>query len=266
MSAGGSIFRWLVTVPIVIAGAFLAWMLVADRAGAAGSGAAMTAPGAEGPDLYLVHCASCHGADGAGVTNRGPSLLHEGRAAADFALRTGRMPLADSDVQPSRGPVHFDDAEIRALVDYVGTIGDGPDIPTVDVGSGMLADGASLFRLNCAACHVASGAGAAIGTGGIAPSLMQSTPVQVGEAVRIGPGAMPVFGAMTDRDLDDLASYVVRLQHDDTTGATSLGGVGPVAEGLAAWAVGLGAIVALTRWIGSPADARREHEPGDAPT
>jgi ubiquinol-cytochrome c reductase cytochrome c subunit len=50
------------------------------------------------------------------------------------------------------------------------------------------------------------------------------------------------------------------LQDDNTTGATSLGGVGPVAEGLAAWAIGLGAIVALTRWIGSPSDARPEHD------
>ena len=193
-----ALFRWLVVVPIVIAGAFLAWMLVAAPAGAAA-----TEPAADGPNLYLVHCATCHGADGAGVTDRGPSLLHEGRASADFALRTGRMPLADSNVQPSRGPVRFDDTEIRALVDYVGEIGDGPDIPVIDPDSGSLADGARLFRLNCAACHVASGAGAAIGTGGIAPSLMDSTPTQVGEAVLIGPGAMPVFGAITGHDLGD---------------------------------------------------------------
>ena len=137
----------------------------------------------------------------------------------------------------------------------MGAIGDGPDLPAIDPDSGTLADGASLYRLNCAACHVASGAGAAIGTGGTAPSLMESTPTQVGEAVLIGPGAMPVFGAMTDQNLDDLAAYVVQLQEEDATGATSLGGVGPVAEGLAAWGLGLGAIVALTRWIGSPADA-----------
>lgn len=257
MTGGAAAFRWMAAAPILITAAFLAWMLVADPAGAAGA-----EPAADGPGLYAVHCATCHGADGAGVTNRGPSLLHEGRAAADFTLRTGRMPLADSYAQPSRGPVRFTDAQIRALVDYVGEIGDGPDIPDVDPSTGSLADGARLFRLNCAACHVASGAGSAIGTGGIAPSLMESTPTQVGEAVVIGPGAMPVFGAMTDDDLDDLAAYVERLQDDNTTGATSLGGVGPVAEGLAAWAIGLGAIVALTRWIGSPSDARAGHSRG----
>jgi ubiquinol-cytochrome c reductase cytochrome c subunit len=261
MSADVGVFRCLVAAPIVIAGAFLAWMLVAAPAGAAA-----TEPAADGPNLYLVHCATCHGADGAGVTDRGPSLLHEGRASADFALRTGRMPLADSQAQPSRGPVRLSETQIRALVDYVGEIGDGPDIPAIDASGGSLADGARLFRLNCAACHVASGAGAAIGTGGIAPSLMESTPTQVGEAVLIGPGAMPVFGAMTERDLDDLAAYVTQLQDENTTGATSLGGVGPVAEGLAAWAIGLGAIIALTRWIGSPSDAGPEEQPGDAPT
>jgi ubiquinol-cytochrome c reductase cytochrome c subunit len=249
----------MAAVPVVVAGTFLAWMLVADPAGAAG-----IAPAADGPALYRVHCATCHGVEGEGVTDRGPSLLHEGRASTDFALRTGRMPLADSFIQPSRGPVRFDEVEIRALVDYVGGIGDGPDIPAVDPTTGSLADGARSFRLNCAACHVASGAGAAIGTGGIAPSLMESTPTQVGEAVLIGPGAMPVFGAMTDDDLDDVAAYVQQLQDDNTTGAVSLGGVGPVAEGLAAFAIGLGAIVALTRWIGAPADAAgHEAESGE---
>jgi len=257
MTAGALVFRWMTAAPVAIAGSFFGWTLVAGSSPAAGAQSA-----ADGAALYGVHCATCHGTDGAGVSNRGPSLLHEGRAAADFALRTGRMPLADSHTQPSRGPVRFDEQQIVALVDYVGGLGDGPDIPDINAAAGSVSDGARLFRLNCAACHVASGAGAAIGTGGIAPSLMQSTPTQVGEAVMIGPGAMPVFGAMTDEDLDDLATYVQRLQDDDTTGPTSLGGVGPVAEGLAAFAIGLGAIVALTRWIGSPSDAAADHHGG----
>ena len=91
------------------------------------------------------------------------------------------------------------------------------------------------------------------------PEGTPSSPTQVGEAVLVGPGAMPIFGAVTDDDLDDLAAYVQRLQDDNSTGAVSLGGVGPVAEGLAAIALGLGAIVALTRWIGAPADAAPEH-------
>ena len=111
MTAGALIFRWMAAAPGAIAGSFFGWTLVAGSSPAAG---AQTA------------------ADGAGVTNRGPSLLHEGRAAADFALRTGRMPLADSHTQPSRGPVRFDEEQIRALVDYVGELGDGPDIPDIN--------------------------------------------------------------------------------------------------------------------------------------
>jgi ubiquinol-cytochrome c reductase cytochrome c subunit len=78
--------------------------------------------------------------------------------------------------------------------------------------------------------------------------------------VLVGPGAMPVFGAFGPDELNDVAAYVQHLQREGTTDADSLGGVGPVAEGLAAWLIGLIPLVALTRWIGRPDEAR------DAPT
>ena len=109
-----------------------------------------------GEELYLSQCASCHGADGEGVEQRGPSLLVEGRAAVDFVLRTGRMPMAIPTMEAFRGPVRYTEEEIVALVDYAGAFGDGPDIPVVDVDAGDVARGGELFRLNCAACHVAS--------------------------------------------------------------------------------------------------------------
>lgn len=242
---------WAPVAPLAIsAGMFLASM---SPAGAQGS--------VDGRNLYLQQCASCHAADGSGVEHRGPPLVTEGRASADFVLRTGRMPLSDPDHQPDRKPVRFTEEQIRALVDYVGEIGNGPDIPTVDPALGSAAAGGRLFRLNCAACHVASGAGASIGEGGIAPSLMQSTPTQVAQAMVIGPGAMPVFGAMTLQDQNDIAAYVQELQREDTTGWQSLGGVGPVAEGLAAWTLGLLAVVALARWIGTPASDTDDDQP-----
>ena len=208
--------------------------------------------------LYRTSCASCHARDGSGVEGRGPPLLLEGRAAADFVLRTGRMPLPDVDMQPVRKDPRFTEAEIVALVDYVGALGTGVDIPDVDPARGSVSNGAELYRLNCAACHVASGAGAVIGAGRTAPSLEPSTPTQVGEAIVVGPGAMPVFGALSSEDIDDISAYVVALQEEDTTGTDALGGVGPVAEGLAAWLLGVLPLVALTRWIGSP------HEEADA--
>jgi ubiquinol-cytochrome c reductase cytochrome c subunit len=236
----------------------LVWAPVAPVAFAGGMFVASLAPAAaqepvDGRSLYLQQCASCHSADGSGVEDRGPPLLTEGRASTDFVLRTGRMPLSDPDHQPDRKPVRLTEEQIVALVDYVGEIGNGPDIPPVDAERGSTAAGGRLFRLNCAACHVASGAGASIGEGGIAPSLMESTPTQVAQAMIVGPGAMPVFGSMTEQDQNDIAAYVRQLQDEDATGWQSLGGVGPVAEGLAAWTLGLLAVVALARWIGTPA-------------
>lgn len=229
------------------------------------SGPAAAAPAAEEPasgsELYATQCVSCHGVDGAGVAARGPSLQGEGRAAADFVLRTGRMPLADPALEARRGPVRYSEDELVALVDYVGSLGDGPDIPTVDQVAGDEVSGGDLYRLNCAACHVASGSGAVIGANRRAPSLMDATPVQVGEAVAVGPGAMPVFDSLTPDEVDDLAAYVGDLQHRSTTGAGNLGGVGPVAEGLAAWLLALVPLVAVSRWIGRPSESVEPSQP-----
>lgn len=209
-----------------------------------------------GAELYTTQCANCHGVGYDGVEGRGPSLLVEGTASADFVLRTGRMPLASPTMQAQRGPVRYSEEEIRSLVAFVGVIGDGPDIPDVDTSLGDVAEGGELYRLNCAACHVASLAGAPIGGGRQAPSLDDSTPTQVGEAIVAGPGAMPVFGALELADVNSIAAYVEALNDQDTTGTSSFGGAGPVAEGLAAWLLALVPLVALTRWIGSPKSGR----------
>lgn len=209
-----------------------------------------------GAELFRTQCSSCHGLDGLGVPDRGPSLAPEGEASADFVLRTGRMPIAAPDLQARSGPVRYSEEEIVALVAYVGEIGDGPDIPDVDASRGDETVGGELYRLNCAACHVASGAGAPIGGGRHAPNVVDSTDTEIGEAILVGPGAMPVFGSLDADDLDDIAAYVRTLEEEGATSATSFGGAGPVAEGLAAFILGLIPLVALTRWIGAPKDGR----------
>lgn len=226
-----------------------AWLGGATTSAAADSATQNSSRGAE---LFEAQCSSCHGVDGRGIDGRAPTLHDEGEAAVDFVLRTGRMPLANPGNEPTRGRVRLSDKDIEALVSYVGTFGGGPAIPDVDPRRGDLAEGGNLFRLNCAACHVASGAGANIGGDRVAPSLMESTPTQVGEAVRVGPGAMPVFGDLTPRKVDSIAAYISHLQSEGTTDVDSLGGIGPVAEGLVAWLVPLAALIALTRWIGKP--------------
>ncbi len=239
-----------------LAAAGTAWS-VADHAVAAASPPPLT-----GAELFATQCASCHAADGAGVAGRGPSVQTEGRAAADFVLRTGRMPMADPAMHTRRGPARYTESQIVALVDFVGSLGAGPDIPVVNPDAGDIAAGGAIYRLNCAACHVASGAGAAIGGGRNAPSLMQATPTQIAEAITIGPGAMPAFASLRPTDIDDLVAYVTDLQRSDATGVSSFGGTGPVAEGLAAWLLALLPIVAVTRWIGTSHEGR-DPESGD---
>ncbi len=249
---------------VVVGGAFVGFGLAgasarsatgADDAAAedeASSTGQSTQSAVDGEDLFRTRCSSCHGVDGKGIEGRGPTLYGEGAAAADFVLRTGRMPLADPNLEATGGPVRFTEAEIVALVDFVGSLGDGPPIPEVDPSQGDLQNGGDIYRLNCAACHVASGSGAIIGGGRRAPNLMDATPTQIGEAIEVGPGAMPVFGEFTTQDVNDVAAYIGDLQDQRTTDVQALGGIGPVAEGLVTWLVPLAILIALTRWIGTP--------------
>jgi ubiquinol-cytochrome c reductase cytochrome c subunit len=249
---GPRVLRFAPILPVVAAMAFGAFELTS----AAVPTPEASAVAATGSELYANHCSSCHGVDGAGVDGRGPSLLGEGEAATDFVLRTGRMPLAAPDLQARRGPVRFGNDEIIALVAFVGELGTGPPTPDTDITRGDVVSGGELYRLNCAACHVTSGSGAPIGGGRIAPDLMESSPTQVGQAIVVGPGSMPVFAAFDQRDINDVAAYIDELQRQDTTSASRFGGAGPAAEGLAAWILALIPLVAITRWLGRPKAGR----------
>lgn len=190
-----------------------------------------------GRDLYIESCLSCHGPEGAG-TEFGPPIDDAGQAAADFQLRTGRMPLAVNNDQTKRKPPAFSSSEIEALVDYVGSLGEGPPIPEVDAGVGDLSQGQELFVNNCAACHGATANGGAAGVGALAPSLYASEPLDIAEAVITGPGEMPVFD-FTEEERDSLIRYLVYLQNEDAPGGADIGGIGPVPEGFIGWSVGM---------------------------
>ncbi|MEO6652464.1 MAG: c-type cytochrome [Ilumatobacteraceae bacterium] len=252
LPSGSTIWRVLPGAPVIAALAFGVVTLLSPSTGESAAPVIET-----GRQLFATQCASCHATGGEGIAGRGPSLLDEGEAATDFVLRTGRMPIAAPDIQAVRGPVRYTEGEIVSLVAYVGSIGDGPDIPVVDTGAADTTRGGALYRLNCAACHVASGAGAPIGAGRYAPNLLAATPTQIGEAIVVGPGSMPVFASFTEGDIDDVASYIVALADADTAGARNFGGTGPAAEGLAAWLLALVPLIALTRWIGAPKDRVR---------
>jgi ubiquinol-cytochrome c reductase cytochrome c subunit len=206
----------------------------------------------EGRALYLVGCSSCHGLDAQGG-NQAPSLIGVGEAAVDVQVGTGRMPLAAPKAQAERKTPLYDETQIRQRSAYIGSLAPGPEIPNVDLADGDLAYGGELFRTNCAQCHQAAGQGGALTNGKYAPSLMDATPRQVGTAMRSGPESMPVFapGQLDDHQVNSIAKYVEFLQTPNDPGGNPIGHYGPVPEGLVAWLVGIGGLVAVTLWIGA---------------
>ena len=197
--------------------------------------------------LYLQNCASCHGPQGQG-TSAGPSLVGAGAAAADFYLRTGRMPLGAPGQQPIRQTPKFDETQIQALVAYVASFGAGPAVPQVTAG-GDIHRGFELYNANCAACHAATGAGNAVGGGFFAVGLGKATDREIAEAMLVGPGVMPNF-SMSDTDRDALIAYINYLRTAPTPGGAPIGGIGPVAEGFVAVVIGLSALVLVVVFVG----------------
>ena len=223
----------------------------APAAGAEAGGEQVTQT--EAAALYLQNCASCHGSQGEGAT-AGPPLIGVGAASVDFYLRTGRMPMGAPGQRAQRQDPAYNDAQIRALVEYVVSFGgDGPDIPQVRAG-GDLRRGWELYTANCAACHAATGAGNAVGGGNVAYGLGQATDVQIAEAMLIGPGVMPKF-ALDDTDRDAIIAYVGYLRSAPAPGGAPIGGFGPVAEGFVAVFIGLVLLVGVAMFVG-----RQSHE------
>jgi len=206
---------------------------------------------ARGRQLYVQGCSSCHGLDAKGVDDQGPSLVGVGAQSADFYLRTGRMPLQQPGHQPERSQQAYPDDQVEALDAYVGSLG-GPTIPVVDPGAGSIQRGAELFGSSCAGCHSITGEGGVV-VGGFAPELHQATPTDVAEAVRIGPYLMPAFdrNQISDQDLNSIARYVDEaVQQPDDRGGWGIGHLGPVPEGLIAWALAAAALLVIARLIG----------------
>jgi quinol---cytochrome-c reductase cytochrome c subunit len=218
---------------------------------------------ARGRELYQNACASCHGPDPAGPSYypKVPSLKDTGGAAAvNWVLRTGRMPWKDNQGPAiERGEPRFGEEDIRALTVYIGKAVGDAQIPDVDPARGDLQRGRQLYGQACAACHGMNGAGAALGGQNIAVSLQDVHPQDVAEAIKIGPGQMPVGGGLTDyefgtaasqQEVDDIAAYVESLRTQPyNEGGAPIGGKGPVPEGFVAWVIGLGLLVVAARWI-----------------
>ena len=212
---------------------------------------------AEGDKLFQANCASCHGPSAEGRDGVAPSLIGVGAAAVHFQVSTGRMPMAAQAPQaPSKTP-QFDALQTEQLAAWVATLGPGPASPNaeqVDPALGDPANGMLVFRTNCAMCHNAVGAGGALSDGKYAPSLFDSTPQEIYEAMLTGPQSMPVFNDanITPEAKRDVIAYLMEQRTPQANvGGANLGALGPVSEGLWVWVVGMGALIAAAVWIGA---------------
>ena len=216
-----------------------------------------------GETLFNLHCSACHGIGGVGA--KGPPLLNVGPAAVDFFLSTGRMPLSSPNQEPVSGPPFFNKDQIANIVAYVNYVDilhgtPGPGIPDVTPPCGVqtpdcptLSEGNTLFLLNCAQCHDASGAGGMLSHGYVVPSLRQATPTQVAEAIRVGPRPMPNFGPgqFTNQQVSAIADYVRYMSTSPDPGGLGIAHFGPVPEGFVAVIFGLGLLLLISRFIGN---------------
>ena len=207
-----------------------------------------------GERLFITNCSTCHGlnAEGSGTA---PSLIGVGAASVHFQVATGRMPMDANQPQAEAKPPQFDEEETRQLAAYVASLGAGPSIPSeeqVDPALGDAANGGLIFRTNCAMCHNAVGAGGALTNGKHAPALYGATPTELYEAMLTGPQSMPVFNdaTLTPDEKRDIIAYLME-QREPSPGGFSLGALGPVSEGLWAFAVGMSILIGFAVWIGA---------------
>ncbi|MET3806499.1 ubiquinol-cytochrome c reductase cytochrome c subunit [Nakamurella sp. UYEF19] len=217
---------------------------------------ASTADIAKGKDIYQVSCITCHGANLQGVLNRGPSLIGVGQAATYFQVSTGRMPGVANGAQNPRKNPSFNDEQISYLSAYIESNGGGPSVPGGDLQAvADVSKGGELYRLNCASCHNFTGQGGALSQGKYAPNLDQATNEQIYAAMLSGPENMPKFSdaQLTPVEKKAIIAYVQNNKASVSPGGYALGGFGPAPEGLVAFLVGMGAIVALTLWMGARA-------------
>jgi ubiquinol-cytochrome c reductase cytochrome c subunit len=204
-----------------------------------------------GAGLYSVNCSRCHGPQGQGVRDHGPSLKETGALGADFYLRTGYMPLVNPGDQPQRSRPVFDDTQIRKLVAFVASFGHGPSIPDPQPQQGNVSAGMQLFTDHCAGCHQEVARGGYV-TGARVPPLTHATARQIAEAVRQGPFLMPRFSerAIDDTQLNDIVAYVEYAKHPADRGGWSIGDIGPWPEGMVAWLLGTAAVLFACTLLG----------------
>lgn len=210
---------------------------------------------AAGRQLYETSCITCHGVNLEGVKNQGPPLVGVGQAATYFQVMTGRMPVAGQGAYTARKKPKFDEQQIDQLAAYVESVGGGPTVPqgNLRADDSQIANGGVLYRLNCASCHGATGKGAPLSAGKIAPSLNVATDKELYAAMLSGPANMPVFSdnSITPAEKTAIISYIQNLKASADPGGSGIDRIGPVSEAVVIWVAGVGALMMTILWIGA---------------
>ncbi len=208
---------------------------------------------AHGKVLYDDSCITCHGLNGQGVLNRGPSLIGVGPASVEFQVGTGRMPATRQEAQIEAKQPAFGAADTADLAAYIAAWGGGPAVPAgTDFHTGAnISAGGELFRVNCSSCHAFGAGGGALSSGKYAPSLGGASDRIIYAAMLTGPQNMPVFGdnQLSDQEKRDVIAYIQNLKSDTDPGGMGIGRLGPVTEGLVIFLVGIVGLVFATLWI-----------------
>lgn len=212
---------------------------------------------AEGEELFLKNCSTCHGPNADGVDGRGPSLIGVGGASVEFQVNTGRMPMAQQEAQAPPKEPKFTPEEAEMLAAYVQQLGGGPEAVSQEYVDSLVddveaAEGNELYRVNCSSCHGFSGGGGALASGKYAPALDGVGSKEMYEAMLTGPQNMPVFGdnQLTPEEKAEIIAYVQYITEDkDPGGMFTLGRFGPSTEGLTIFLVGITTLALATLWI-----------------
>lgn len=248
--------RWaataLIGIGLLTTGGIYAGASAAMAATNESTAASSTLTAEDGKKLFQANCATCHGMNLEGSAD-GPSLYGVGELAVEFQVSTGRMPLQMQGPQAPQKPAQFTEDQILAMASWVQSVAPGPTFPdakTID-GKGDVANGAELFRTNCAMCHNVAGAGGALTEGKYAPALDKTSALHMYAAMVTGPQNMPVFNnlTLTTDEKRDIISSLLYLQQNESPGGFNLGNLGPVSEGLFIWIFGIGTLIGLTVWI-----------------
>ncbi len=189
---------------------------------------------ARGAELYAENCLVCHGPGGEGRAGATLSNVFATIAPDEFLREVISRGVQGSFMpawsEANGGPLT--DAEIADLVAYIeswGTTVEPPlpaprrpaaTIPAVPEVDGDPTAGYVVFQQNCVACHGEEGEGRIGATLTTAFAAISPEALVVGTISRgVSGSLMPPFardfgGPLTDQEINDVAAYVLSIQHE----------------------------------------------------